>query len=466
MHITRLEVSGFKSLRDVSVPLHPLSLLVGANGSGKSNLLEVLRILQGLSLGLTVQETLDGVSRPGRAWDGIRGGLVSSSTDLLEADDANELQVSIRFASAPRNKSWDTGFFECEIENGGGNSTFLSRETAGIGVDGSSVRLSRELEVSQDDKNSESWEFAVDGEVRAEGSRGMSNGVELAGSALLGEGIKVWDEFAVEDPSFFAVKDPGVSTRDGEKASLFRDVSSVISEKLASFMRDFRLFRLLPENMRKPWGTGFTELDEQGQGLGPVVRKIISDEDDKRRMLEWLSELLPLQVVDIDVTEPSPDKYLVEVVEAIDEGEGEVKRSAEVLSDGTLHFLGLLAALFGAGRGRNGGDESRLMALEDIEENLHPSRLQTLVELLDRMTTRDDADRTDLQVLATTHAPQVLDWFEPEDLERVVYFWRDPETLETKTKPVSEFEHLDRILEQGISLGELHSEDWFEGEVQ
>jgi predicted ATPase len=44
--ITRLQVRGFKSLLDVDVTLGPLTVFVGANGSGKTSVLEAIDLLQ------------------------------------------------------------------------------------------------------------------------------------------------------------------------------------------------------------------------------------------------------------------------------------------------------------------------------------------------------------------------------------------------------------------------------------
>jgi len=43
--LTSLAVSGFRSIRDLVVPLHGLDIVTGANGSGKSNLYRALRLL-------------------------------------------------------------------------------------------------------------------------------------------------------------------------------------------------------------------------------------------------------------------------------------------------------------------------------------------------------------------------------------------------------------------------------------
>ena len=43
--LTRIRARNFRSLRDVDVPLGPLTVLIGPNGSGKTNVLNVLRFL-------------------------------------------------------------------------------------------------------------------------------------------------------------------------------------------------------------------------------------------------------------------------------------------------------------------------------------------------------------------------------------------------------------------------------------
>ena len=44
--IESIAIKGFKSIRNVKVPLRNINVLIGANGSGKSNFLEVFSFLQ------------------------------------------------------------------------------------------------------------------------------------------------------------------------------------------------------------------------------------------------------------------------------------------------------------------------------------------------------------------------------------------------------------------------------------
>ena len=46
-----IAIKGFKSIRDIEVKLRDINVLIGANGSGKSNFLEVFSLLQTIHAG-------------------------------------------------------------------------------------------------------------------------------------------------------------------------------------------------------------------------------------------------------------------------------------------------------------------------------------------------------------------------------------------------------------------------------
>ncbi len=73
--LKRIRLKDFKSFVDEEVEVAPLTLLVGANASGKSNFLDAIRFLQGISFrSYSLSEVLNGEqqSRP-EAWPGLRG---------------------------------------------------------------------------------------------------------------------------------------------------------------------------------------------------------------------------------------------------------------------------------------------------------------------------------------------------------------------------------------------------------
>lgn len=53
--ITRLAISGYRSLRDIRLSLGPLNVVTGANGSGKSSLYRALKLLADIAQGRVIQ---------------------------------------------------------------------------------------------------------------------------------------------------------------------------------------------------------------------------------------------------------------------------------------------------------------------------------------------------------------------------------------------------------------------------
>ena len=50
-YLKSIKVEGFKSIRSMDLELKPLNVLIGANGSGKSNFLNVFRVMQEVAKG-------------------------------------------------------------------------------------------------------------------------------------------------------------------------------------------------------------------------------------------------------------------------------------------------------------------------------------------------------------------------------------------------------------------------------
>ncbi|MCC6128610.1 MAG: AAA family ATPase, partial [Acidobacteria bacterium] len=74
--LKHLRLERFKNFEDSGLDLGPLTLLVGTNASGKSNLRDAFRLLHGVSRGYTMAEIIGEKWIEGGVlqWKGIRGG--------------------------------------------------------------------------------------------------------------------------------------------------------------------------------------------------------------------------------------------------------------------------------------------------------------------------------------------------------------------------------------------------------
>jgi predicted ATPase len=79
--------------------------------------------------------------------------------------------------------------------------------------------------------------------------------------------------------------------------------------------------------------------------------------------------------------------------------------AADSVGEGTLMVLGLLTVLIGP-------QKPRLVLLDDIELNLHPVAQGKLVETLRKLQARDP----ELQIVATSHSPFILNYLKPEEV--------------------------------------------------
>lgn len=85
--ITSIEIKNYKSLRDVTIPLQPLTVLVGPNAAGKSNILDCLAFVADI-----VREGLRGAL-------GRRGGF---SDVVWGGQDEDQVSLTIAFEGHPR----------------------------------------------------------------------------------------------------------------------------------------------------------------------------------------------------------------------------------------------------------------------------------------------------------------------------------------------------------------------------
>ncbi|MEX1361879.1 MAG: AAA family ATPase [Nannocystaceae bacterium] len=399
--LTALTLEDFKSFRLASMELAPMTLLVGANASGKSNVFDAIRFLQGVGLGLPLVDILRGRTEGGRqVWPGIRGGAAE-----IARHGAHAFGVTSR---------WKIGMEELEHEvSSWGANPYLREERLGrVGKES----LCRTLGPVPED----SWAYFLPVEyIPAEGEAATNVGID--GSASMLSRITGFEH--VHPDVLHACS----ATRGAMSNILFLDIN--------------------PWRMRDYVPKSSTQLGSEGQNVSAMVWRLCQDDARKQDLLDWMSELCAPELAGIDFVETE----LGDVMLVLIEKDG-ARVSARSLSDGTLRFLGELTALLTA-------PPDSLILIEEIENGLHPARVHLLVELLTGLT----AERG-IQILATTHSPQVLGALADIDAElasSALVFGRIPDEAGTVVRRLGDLPHFDEV-RQRRSMEHLFTTQWLE----
>jgi len=383
MLIKRLTLKKLLSFNDSTVELGPLNVLIGPNAVGKSNLIEVISLLQAAPSSLTGGLNLGG-SISQWIWLGDRGHPRTASIDceLVLADDrrqANPLLYHLEFSngdpgfvilneslarSRPVGHAFSDIFFQRNVT--GADFPYLSPPNT-------------DTNIAQTESVLSQFKSPVDSTPITEVGRQFSQ-------------IRIFREFRTG---------PGSRVRWGISTSLPKDWLADGGDNLAMVLH---------------------ELDVLG------VRERIKDY--LRRFCERFEDV-KISIGDGLARTILRETGLVEMLSAIR------------MSDGTLKFLALLAALFHP-------KPPPLMCIEEPEVGLHPDAIQLVAEALVEAS-------ESMQLIVTTHSEALVDALSDRP-EAVLVCERDFDNG-TQFKRLSK-EHLREWL-QDYSLGQL----WRKGEI-
>ena len=403
--LRRLRLVDFKSFADEAVELAPLTLLVGANASGKSNCLDALRFLQQARADQSIVEILDGEQRPGagpNAWQGLRGGskeasrigaesfLIESTWDIPEWPEEDvSFMHRIRCRTVPRPTWQEEGIYADDAR------PLLVARAIAHGESGT-----RRIE----------WTSPT-------GSVETTNGHDHSILGSVGPGH------------------PRVITDEAVDAAMALN---------AGFESIVEL-EINPARMRGYGKTNRAEMDFNGGNFSGALWTLCRDPVQKRSLVEWLTEVLAPEIAELDFIHV---EELGDVMAMLVERDGK-RISSRSLSDGTLRFLGMLVALRTAASGS-------VFLVEEIDGGLHPARLHVLVEFLEAL-----ARERRLQIIATTHSPVMLQAVPRETLLSAVVFGRVPEHEGTIMRRLGDLPRFEETLER-TGIDELFSTGWLE----
>lgn len=364
--ITQVRARNFRSIANAKVELEGLTVLVGPNASGKSNILDVLRFIKD-ALRLNLESAIS--RRHGAA------AIRHLGADSHPAEIELGLQARGRLQE-PEGKQWDEYSldycFTLEIESNG------------------HFQVKKEYARVWSASMSEAVEFKVERGrlthpqelVASDGHRGASSGEETGDVDMsdlwlpkLAQSLWMWVR-------------PGTEGME----HVLRQASWTL-HLFHRDMKDTRFYHLFPNTVREPqkYGNAYV-LDEDAGNLAPVLQFMqLSGSEWASRFRDSLQNLIP-GVSDLSVTDAG-QYLLIRLKHSAIQEEAWIDLAQE--SDGTIRLLCLLTALYQM-------SQLPLLGVEEPELTVHPGTLSVLADLLKEAARRS-------QVIVTTHSPDLID---------------------------------------------------------
>ena len=420
--ITRVWARNFRSIERMELDLGSLTVLVGPNASGKSNIVDILRFFKdaatkGIELAIADRGGINSIQR--RTSSGL----------------TYDTEVGLRYQD--RNGSAEYCFV---LAKGLSAGYRIRRENLTLEFSSSQV-LFETLTVQLRDGH-----LAVS-ELFHKPSRGSDSkeSIEYMDAELSRWSID--DDFGDQDLVLLQNRAP-ISrgflpdvrlAREAHPDTLYLGLA--LRRGFARFLDHLNgmgFYRIFPNSLREPQRMQESKsLLEGGENLASTLldmqRKDNRFISDLNQALNYISP----GIRDIRVT--AAGSYLV--VELEHRNSEDAKESIwfdlSDQSDGTLRLLGLLVALFQE-------PPPTLFAIEEPEMNIHPGGMAVLMDTIAEATHRG-------QALITTHSPELLNLVPAESIRAV-----SKENGATRVGMVADYQ-LQSVLDGLFSAGELHS---------
>ena len=398
-----ITIKNFKSYKEATLPLAPLTLLIGANASGKSNAIEAFRFLSWVAGGERLSTLKNRVNDSDKIIRGNVSDLPFRETEQFvlsfSADSSNyESIFNIRF-----NEIY-FGFEIIETENE--NFIFTFDDVADDGIYVSQESLSNNFAIDENKtifsiKNSD-----------------YSDVFNLSKELL----------------SFF-LKENG-SPYKIEK--IYNDINFLKSLILNAYFFDF-----VPSQMRYE-SLSEKDLRSNGQNLAGVLHYLCEKDghasDNKTKLLNLIKSLPEQNIIDIKFYVDHRERVEFALIENFANTPKEFPM--DLLSDGTLKVLAIATALLSVSTGST-------LVIEEIDNSIHPSRAHDILSLM-----RQYAEERGLKLLLSTHNPALMDAIPDEALADVVFCYRDPRQGDSRLVRLGDLDDYVGLVVQG-SLGDL-----------
>ena len=371
--ITSFHLENFKSYNNkVSLPLTPLTLLIGANASGKSNAIEGLRMLSGMAKGQYLTDVFRTLHKEGA----IRGTLENLT---YQSHSAFTLGCSL-------------------------DSTPPWRDLLIL------IRSVRErLVVSEEKVTYPGAKVPLYVTPAPQVPSALPSDLTVAYNTLTENKKGGYVLCRKEQAIFTQLTTPAHFSNEHKEA---QEQIPRITQAFRQALENILFLDPAPRQMR---GYSFiTDKNLQGDGanLSSVLYDLCEQQEQKERVLAFIQALPEQDIHDITFIKTPRNEVMVSLTETF--GGQTQAHDAATLSDGTLRVLAVAAALLSA-------PQESLVVIEEIDNGVHPSRARVLLQNIQRA-----ADERNLHVLLTTHNPALVDALPLKAIPHVVCCYRDP----------------------------------------
>lgn len=401
-------IENFKSYKSQRLPLASLTLMIGANASGKTNAIEAFRFLSWVVGGEKLSTIKNRISTHEQIFRGdVRdlvykgkesftlGAEVAGCNFRIEIGDAEgELLVKQErlFWGAPKNKSIYTMY-----------KKYPSRPNTAI----------KQAVISIVNTHSETGQHIMADLMVTPDKAALPFVLNLSFNAIKRENEVVFTQMPPDEPKAME--------------SVLNTLSNVL------------FFDLIPSEMR---GDSYPEarLLNTGANLAGVLHTLWQQPDQQGHILEFIQSLPEQDIKELKFYTDHRGRVELALIETF--GNQDQEQYIELLSDGTLRVLAIAAALLSA-------PEGSTVVIEEVDNGVHPSRAKQLLT-----TMREHAERRNLRLLLSTHNPALMDALPDEALGDVVFCYRDPKDGDSRLVRLSDLDDYMGLVMQG-SLGQL-----------
>lgn len=386
MFIKKLYIKNFKSIRETDIAFSSLSMIVGANASGKSNLINVFRFIgniasDGIDNAIALQggiPYLANANMPKGEPIEIRFVLdLSEDKWMRNIKNFNYMlsiqEIEYKFTIQPHLKGSGYRIAEdyLKINYICKNKTASSNDTAtNIPPIIYSTIFHKKTSKSTIQKTHEFIPSSVP--------------EELAKLLNLDRAAEYFSEWANED-----------------KDELMLCKISFLLPPCFSDNNFIRIFDFDPKELKKASSMVSTKiLSEDGSNIASVLQSILRTKENRNKLTTLLNEFLPfVSGVSIENNLDKSFSYKIK------ENYSNKTFHANFLSDGTVSILAIIIALYFE-------EQSNIIILEEPERNIHPKLLSNL------LSSAEDISR-EKQIIITTHNPEFLKHAKIENIRLV-----------------------------------------------